>query len=262
MRIRFLRAIIAFSLATGAAWTIAAAPGYASLSATTGGATSVTSTSAILNGVALTLIRTSAWRFQYGTTSGYGAVSAASGIGLGLTAVSATVSHLTPATTYHFCLVVLQGSPFVASDFNTGSDLTFTTARAVKPRAPYGRASLPRHRLTIRRGLVSIPFRCRGRHHVVCKGKVRWAIHSRRGRLVRCGAATLITSAGHRRLLESGVSGACRRLLRKAPRHTLPASLHAELSGTQLLATVVTVVDLTRKGAPKAVLAAGHAAEL
>ncbi len=233
MRIRLVGAIIAFSVATGVAWATTAGAGYASLVATTGGATSVARTSAILNGVALTLNPSSAWVFQYGTTGVYGNYSRGSAVGLGLTAVSATVGDLAPSTTYHFRLVVVQGSPANAGDYSTGNEVTFTTAPAAKPASPYGKTSVPSHHPSIHRGVLSIPFRCHGRHGMVCNGTISGAVRNARGNLVRCGTANFRASAGHALRLESEARRACRRVLRKAHGQAMPAALSAALSGKQ-----------------------------
>jgi hypothetical protein len=77
-----------------------------------GGATSVTQTSAMLNGaVALNNLDT-AYQFQYGTTTAYGQTTHTVPIGQasGVVTVSATIRNLTPGTTYHFRLVAAQGS--------------------------------------------------------------------------------------------------------------------------------------------------------
>jgi hypothetical protein len=244
MRIRFLAATIAFTVSTAAAWALTAAPGYGSLSATTGDATSVTSTAATLNGVALTLNSTSAWRFQYGTTAAYGHWSVAARVGLGLTAVSATISNLRPSTTYHFRLVVIQGDPDIPSDWSTGDDGTFTTAPSPTPASADGTASLRSTHLRVRGWIVLIPFRCHGTARTVCKGRVAWEMRAARGRLVKCGTGTLTAASGHDGNVRSGVSLGCMRLLRVAPRHRRTAALFAGLPGAgQLLGAIVTVVD-------------------
>jgi subtilisin-like proprotein convertase family protein len=87
-------------------------------------AASVTSTSATLrsavnpNGLATTC------RFQYGTTTSYGLATPSVGVGSGTTNVScpATVTGLTPNTTYHF-----RGRATNSAGTGNGADLTFTT---------------------------------------------------------------------------------------------------------------------------------------
>jgi phosphodiesterase/alkaline phosphatase D-like protein len=64
------------------------------------------------------------WRFEYGTTTGYGATTSthSSGSAHGAQAVGASLAGLTPGTTYHFRLVAANSSGTVA-----GADATFTT---------------------------------------------------------------------------------------------------------------------------------------
>jgi hypothetical protein len=76
------------------------------------------------------------YRFEYGPTTGYGMESATASTGPGLNAqpVSATLSGLAPATTYHYRLSA--SNPRGAT---SGSDGTFTTA--AKPGGPTGPAT-------------------------------------------------------------------------------------------------------------------------
>jgi hypothetical protein len=85
--------------------------------------------------------RRTTWYFEYGTTTRYGARTATqdAGSGFGARSVTAAISNLRPATTYHFRLVA-------SSDAGTsrGADLAFTTAGVTLTvpalRVVYGRA--------------------------------------------------------------------------------------------------------------------------
>jgi phosphodiesterase/alkaline phosphatase D-like protein len=89
----------------------------------TGAAQSVASDSATLTGVLDTHGRSTTWWFEYGTSTSYGKSTGSKGAGskAGTQGVSASVTGLTPATTYHFRLMA-------KSDAGTsrGTDGTFT----------------------------------------------------------------------------------------------------------------------------------------
>jgi hypothetical protein len=88
-------------------------------------ATSVTQTSATLNGTVNPEGQATSYVFQYGTSSAYGAQTPAASAGSGTKtiAVSAAVGALTPNTTYHYRLVAtsVNGTTF-------GHDSSFKTA--------------------------------------------------------------------------------------------------------------------------------------
>lgn len=93
--------------------------------AVTGSATSVTVSSATLNGTVDPNGRATTWYFQYGASTSYGSKTPVSSGGSGTTArsVSAAVSNLRPGRLYHFRLVA-------TSDAGTsrGADRTFSTS--------------------------------------------------------------------------------------------------------------------------------------
>jgi hypothetical protein len=88
----------------------------------TGGASSITSTSATLNGTVNPSGRATTWYFEYGTSTSYGTRTPAKDAGSGTSpgSVSAAVTGLKSGATYHFRLVA-------SSDAGTsrGSDRTF-----------------------------------------------------------------------------------------------------------------------------------------
>jgi hypothetical protein len=93
----------------------------------TGSASSVTTTSATLNGTVNPSSRATSWHFEYGTSTSYGKSTAAkdAGSGTSLVAVAAPITGLTGGRTYHFRLVA-------TSDAGTsrGSDQMFVAAGA------------------------------------------------------------------------------------------------------------------------------------
>jgi len=93
--------------------------------AVTGSASSVTTTSATLNGTVNPNGRATTWYFEYGTSTSYGSKTPVKDAGLGTSPVSesAAVTGLGAGRTYHFRLVA-------TSDAGTsnGSDQTFLTS--------------------------------------------------------------------------------------------------------------------------------------
>jgi len=88
----------------------------------TGNASSITATSATLNGTVNPSSRATTWYFEYGTSTNYGTKTSAKDAGSGTSAVpvSAAITGLKSGATYHFRLVA-------TSDAGTarGSDQTF-----------------------------------------------------------------------------------------------------------------------------------------
>ena len=112
----------------------------AASNAVTSAATTLTATSATLNGAVNPGGVTSTYSFQYGTTAAYGQVTPTLSAGAGTTAVeeTAAITGLSPGTTYHYRVVLTAGT---ATSF--GSDETFTTVGGVAPQAQTGSAEAP-----------------------------------------------------------------------------------------------------------------------
>jgi phosphodiesterase/alkaline phosphatase D-like protein len=212
-------------------------------SATTGDATSITTTSALLNGVVSTNSADSAWAFQYGTTTSYGKLTKTQPIGAGVHVVSMKVTDLKPGTTYHFRLIVSQSS--YGFHIDAGEDHVFTTTTASVP-GKYGRASLRSHRLTVHRGIVSIPLSCAGAKGTSCSGKISITSTGRFAKKLRkvgCGKAALNLQGGQSRVLKARISRGCAALLKRHKHHRLGATLRATFSTHQSpLRTRVTLI--------------------
>jgi hypothetical protein len=236
MRARVVSAVLAPALATVALLWSMPAPAYGDVIATTGPATAVTNSSAIIHGVALTVNPISAWVFQYGPSAAYGSTLTGSVIGTGLNAVSGQVTGLAPNTTYHYRLVVVLG----VTIYVTGGDSTFTTAPAVT----FGAVSLPSHRLTTRGRYASIPVRCGGAREAVCSGTVDLLARGKGRRRIQCGTAALTLSGGQRGTLEAHISSACAARLRSSPAHTLRATLVGAITGASALLSEVVTLSL------------------
>ena len=93
--------------------------------ATTGSASMVTSSKATLNGTVNPNGFSTNYYFQYGTTTSYVSSTPRTSAGSGKTPVSASasISGLTPNTTYHFRIVAIS---FAGTSY--GNDNTFTTS--------------------------------------------------------------------------------------------------------------------------------------
>jgi len=91
----------------------------------TGSATSVTPTSATLNGAVNPNGQATTWYFEYGTSAGYGSKTPAKSAGAGASSVSvpSSVTGLKAATTYHYRLVATN-----ASGTSFGGDQTLSTS--------------------------------------------------------------------------------------------------------------------------------------
>jgi phosphodiesterase/alkaline phosphatase D-like protein len=114
-------------LATGVTFG-AGAPG-----ATTGAASAIADTGATVAGTVNPQGQSTGYEFQYGTTTAYGQHSDASSAGSGSAdvPVSATLTGLTPGTTYHYRVIATNGS-----GTTVGSDQTFTTTGSAPPPSP------------------------------------------------------------------------------------------------------------------------------
>jgi ribosomal protein S6E (S10) len=137
------RSILILSAALAIAVGLVQEAGAASApTAATGSASSVTSSSATVSGTVNPAGQSTTYSFQYGTTTAYGSQTSAQSAGQDTTdhAVSASLTGLKPARTYHYRVSATNGS-----GTTVGADMTFTTApRPPPPPAPIattGRAS-------------------------------------------------------------------------------------------------------------------------
>ena len=92
----------------------------------TGNPANVKASSVLLAGTLVPNLRATTYRFEYGTTTAYGATTTTQGIGSGNAAVpvSAAVTGLKAATTYHYRLLGTNADAAAG-----GADRTFRTAR-------------------------------------------------------------------------------------------------------------------------------------
>ena len=106
--------------------------------AVTDPATQIHATDATLAGTVTPRSQATTYSFDWGLTTAYGSSTATSSAGSGASAqsVTALISGLAPATTYHFRVVATN-----AAGTTLGADRTFTTS-AAPPAATTGAASL------------------------------------------------------------------------------------------------------------------------
>jgi hypothetical protein len=131
----FLLALTVALVSTGAGATIADASAPVVFAQA---ATAVGPTSAVLRGTINPKDKPTAYAFEYGTTTAYGALSPAASLPKGKAdvVVSYALSGLVPSTTYHFRLVASNDS-----GTTRGADIAFTTAP--DPTAPGAPAPAP-----------------------------------------------------------------------------------------------------------------------
>jgi hypothetical protein len=104
----------------------------------TGAETNLTSTSAVLNGMASSDIPGSTYYFQYGTSPSYDHKTTPTPLsGDGVESVSASISGLLPGTTYHYRLVVALPD----GEIDPGRDAMFTTPATPGSVATTGQAT-------------------------------------------------------------------------------------------------------------------------
>ena len=131
---------------------------------TTGTATSITTSSATLNGTVNPAGTATSCAFAYGTTTTYGKATTLQSVGSGTSTVnvSAPITGLTANTTYHFILVCAN-----AGIVGSGGDKTFTTLAVPKSRV----AIAKRNEIVSKtKGIVKFVVQCKST--VRCVGKL------------------------------------------------------------------------------------------
>ena len=95
--------------------------------ASTGAASSVTQTAATLGGAIASRCTATTWLFEYGQTQAYGSTTSLTNLVNRANGISAAITGLAPATTYHYRLVGIRGT-----ERFPGADATFTTAAGTR----------------------------------------------------------------------------------------------------------------------------------
>jgi hypothetical protein len=112
-------------------------------------ASSVSSTTAILNGVVGPNSCETKYHFEYGTSTAYGSSTPTRSVGAGSnhTSVSALITGLAQGTTYHYRIVAIS-----SAGTSDGTDATFTTGRT--PKKPVSKIRIDSRRPSVLPGFV------------------------------------------------------------------------------------------------------------
>jgi hypothetical protein len=217
---------------------------------TTGPATNVTATTAILNGVVTANGSTTSWQFAYGQSQPTLKLAPQQAGIIGATGtnvpVSVQVTGLTPGTTYAFTLLAGNASNFgkyaYYGLFTAGKTVTFTTAPLPGP----GRLVLASKKVKVSKGHAAISLRCASVNS--CAGRVTITAHAKLRRHGRTKTFTCVKRAkfsipaGKKRTIHPRVSHNCLVALRIARHHRFKARLTATThTGQPRLAKTVTV---------------------
>jgi hypothetical protein len=183
-------------------------------------ATSITTTSATVEGTVDTGGVATLYQFQYGRTASYGNATAAHVIpsGQGTVSVSAKVTGLVPARRYHFRLVAQAGpgSQYYPLVINFGSDRSFVTAA--------GKLTLP-SKLTVRHGLAAAGLTCVS--NLTCKGTAKLTLvtgHGKNRHLITLAKTSFKARAHRHSTIKLRLSGKAISLIRTARHHRLGAT--------------------------------------
>lgn len=158
--------LLVASLGASVASSECVAPYCPAPSATTKAATNVAPRSATLNGTINPGGGATTYYFQYGTSTAFGkrTSTASAGAGTGTINVSAKVTGLVVGTKYHFRIVAV--SP---GGTTNGSDLTFTTGRAIIVSVSPRHIKAPPYTYTISGRIVTSANACSGTLSLVVK---------------------------------------------------------------------------------------------
>jgi hypothetical protein len=215
--------------------------------AVSGQASSVTTTTAQLNGTVNPGGLDTFYAFQYGTSSSYGQDTSPVGplTGTSGMSVSTLVRGLQPGTTYHFRLIAIQGQAGTSGESNgfTGNDETFTTSSSGSISATstkggkHAKASLLSRTLHVSHGATHVKWKCSGSAGASCKLKMSLTVRSGK-HTVSCGSATFSAATGKHRSVRVGLKSRCVTLVNAALHHRLGATLKAVSSVGKLKVAV------------------------
>jgi hypothetical protein len=241
-------------------------------SATTGPASAITHGSATLSGSVNPGGSPTTYHFEYGSTSAYGSTTSTVGAGSGTGAVAAgaTLSGLSPSTTYHYRLVATN-----AGGATKGADKTFTSAAPpppaptppsptptspapARPSTPTAAAVMPAFagvklvssRLSFAGGFIALKLSCPAGTVGRCSGRTK--LRARAGATsgavsaVTLGRAPFAIAAGKQGKIKVRVSRAGRRLLGRA-RRLRATDTNAARDGAGRSKTTVAAVTIRRR---------------
>jgi hypothetical protein len=208
--------------------------------AVTGNATSVTGTSAQLNGTVAPGGLDTFWAFQYGTSTNYSQTTPTMGPFTGTSTISAStlITGLTPGTTYHFRLIVIQGEAGTSGESTgyLGADETLTTGSSgtisttSTSGGAHAKASLLSRTLRVKRGAVMVPWGCSGTPGAGCKLTMSLSARAAKHGSASCGSGTFVAATGKHHSVRIHLASKCRSLVKAASKHRLGATLKATSS--------------------------------
>jgi hypothetical protein len=205
-------------------------------------ATSVTATTATLNGAVSTGGHATQWEFTYSLANNpFGGGFAGGAIipagTTALTPVLAQATNLTPSTTYTFQLLatdVTYGTTYYLNTPVYGGPLTFKTAGP-------GSASLKGTKLKVKKSRVAVVLACT--KALACNGGVLSITTRHKGKKVSCGTATFSVPAGGKKTIHtSKVSKKCAALLVASSKLKITAKLTAGFTYQKGISKTVTLV--------------------
>jgi hypothetical protein len=220
--------------------------------ALTGPASAVAERSATLGGNVTPKGAPTSYRFEWGTTSAYGASSPETGAGSGTAAAAAaaTIEGLSPGTTYHYRIVASNSGGVTA-----GGDQTFTTLAATTavppPAQAFAGVKLVSSRLALAGRSIPVTLSCPAAASGRCSGRMKLTARrhrpsSRVADTVTLGRAAFLIPAGKRARLRLRISRAGQRLFARASR-LRGRAVSAAYSGTGESKTTVTAVTIRRR---------------
>ena len=183
---------------------------------TTGAATKVAADTARISGTVIAEGSVTRYRFEYGTSTGYGRSTGESAIaGTERLKANADLGGLEPATTYHYRL-----SATSAGGTTFGADQTFTTG----PR-PIGRVYLPA-KAPLKNGKAAIELQCRGVAIAECSGSLVLRARIKQGIrfiLVKVGEGNFQFFGGQKKVVTIAFNGAGKKVIAQSEGKPIPA---------------------------------------
>jgi hypothetical protein len=222
----------AFTIADAHTLAATAEQSFTAPGATTGSASSITTTGATVSGSVNPSAQATTYQFQFGTSTSYGSSTAvaSAGSGTSATAVSSALTGLKPNTTYHYRVVATN-----ASGTTNGADATFKT-KNIPTRLKVGKVK-------VKGNTASVPLSCAGNPGVKCKGTLTETIKVKakhKKKTVTVGKASFSIAAAGKKTVKVTLNSKGRKALAKAKSHKLRATLTVKLGSKKVASKTVT----------------------
>jgi hypothetical protein len=219
---------------------------------TTGQATNVTATTAILNGTVTANGSTTAWQFSYGHSASSLALAPKPAGTIGATGVNVPVSvevtGLLPATTYSFTLFASNATnvskyPYYGL-FTPGKTMSFTTKGTAPP--PRGRLILTSRSVRVHHHHAAISLRCASVRtcagRVTITGRAKFSRHGKKHKFACVARRRFVVRAHKAKTIHVLTTRRCGVALRFARHHRFKGKLTATThTGQPRLKKTVTV---------------------